>query len=394
MAILAGLVVLILALKYLPIRSTVLIEGVFNRKELDTAIFSGIRFVVYYFDYACRECWEKDRSFDSFEECHAAVPERGAIQLSSVEPLEGDSVKIVGYKNVFGWVRAYRILKTNFAEELAVKQHEREEQERRNCREALDRRAALQRNLSVENFRVVKKQEAISYAARVLNITEERVVANKYNTLPRSVLSVVKKLIIANNAMPTLEEIGEENQKVIRASVERLEGNLLLNSACYKTHDYFLEFAASGTLAYKYDLFHVQACDSCQNVLNKARADYQQVAGLKCLSDKDLEFVRKTGRADPLTISHLAFCDRCDIHYRICKEQHFNDPPGPECLTKDDLHKIHTDGQVPENKVAHLEKCERCKQQFEGHQHIYFDRVAPLPRMPRRRLKSLKSSDR
>lgn len=63
---------LIVALKFVPVRSVVLIEGVFNRERDNSDLFSGKKFKVYYFDYACRECWETNRH--ACDECHAAIP--------------------------------------------------------------------------------------------------------------------------------------------------------------------------------------------------------------------------------------------------------------------------------------------------------------------------------
>ena len=395
-AILIGLVILVVVLKFVPIRRTMLIEGVFVHKSRDVD-FHDNWFHSYEFDYACRDCWEKNEPSDFFDKCGASVPER-SLRLSSIEPQKGDSIKIIGYKNIFGWVRAYKIVRTNFAEELAEKQHAKEEQEWQEYHEASDRRSALERGLSVEDYRHVTKEEDIRDTAEALKITEEEVVANKYDELPMCSQATARELIATTGKMPSLEEIYKEDAKIREDFMKRLEKSLPLSTQDYHCHmttkfrlcRYHWEFATTGTLADKYALSHTEQCDECRAVLEETRTSYQKTAGSSCLDEKDLASIRKTGHINPITKSHVARCDRCHVHSEICKERHLNDPPGTECLTKDDLHQIHTSGQTPTNKISHLTECERCKQQYERHKNTYLDRVAPRPNLPTMRLRSLK----
>lgn len=177
--LLVASVLVILVLKYLPIRRATLIEGVFSHKKQDHDLFSRERFAIYYFDYACRECWEKNREGSSLDECHTAIPEK-AFRLSSVKPVKGDSVKIIGYKNIFGWVRAYKIVSTNFAKKFAEKQFAKEEREQKEHDEAFDQRMALHEGFSsVDKYRQDREEKDITERVKILGISREDVVANK-----------------------------------------------------------------------------------------------------------------------------------------------------------------------------------------------------------------------
>src|SRR3989344_3053767 len=114
MAFLIGagvLIAVIFLLKYLPIKSSVLIEGVFQRKE-DDFDFNDNEFTVYRFENYCKDCFER-KNFENnsiYGQCMATVPKR-AQNRSAFIPEAGDSVKITVWKNIFGGIKAYKIIR-------------------------------------------------------------------------------------------------------------------------------------------------------------------------------------------------------------------------------------------------------------------------------------------
>src|SRR3990167_8261246 len=207
MLLIAGAVVVMLViLKYLPVKHATLIEGVFDRKEDSSDFYQKV--TAFWFDNQCRECIEKNSENESlYGQCHTSVPATAINLDSGIEPQNGDSIKIIAWKTIFGRTVIYRLIQTNFANEFAVPQLQQEKDEWEAYGDASDRREAMKRGLSLEEYRKAEKEEEIRYAAEQLELSSEEVIENKYNEIPQFMLQIVKRLIKELGRNPTKDDI-------------------------------------------------------------------------------------------------------------------------------------------------------------------------------------------
>ena len=97
MLLIAGAVVVMLViLKYLPVKHATLIEGVFDRKEDSSDFYQKV--TAFWFDNQCRECIEKNSENESlYGQCHTSVP--------------AQAIKIIGQRLVKAVVQLFQGLR-------------------------------------------------------------------------------------------------------------------------------------------------------------------------------------------------------------------------------------------------------------------------------------------
>lgn len=395
-AIAVGLVVLIIIIRHVPVRSEVLIEGIFDRKRHDRDTSQDVSFVAYYFENDCKSCYEKGGNPSPlFDQCHTAIHQI-SINISSFKPRSGDSVKIIGWKTLSGRVAMYKFVRTNFAEEFGAKQIQQEEDAWDMYQEAYDRREALKLGVTIEEYRIIEKEKSIANAVRILKLSREDVVANKYYELPGIVLYAerdARKRSQESGQIVTREEILEEDKRRIDETVKRIRHTDRCGASAEYTvrHQYDLEYAETGTLVDEDALSHIKHCSLCSRDFDDARQRFLECPKTpKCLTDEELREIRKTGMLAG-DKEYPECCYRCHILFVRHQDKHFSDPSGLECLTLDDMHEIHTTGRIPEYRRLHVSVCKRCKRASEKHREKWLDEVAPLPEFPHPRMRNLKN---
>lgn len=92
--------VLILALRYVPVRRVVLIEGVFTGRTEDTKeLFQGFPLRVYYFEDYCKRCVERGYADPMNLHCNETIDLR-AWRIGE-EPKAGESVRLTVWMTLF-----------------------------------------------------------------------------------------------------------------------------------------------------------------------------------------------------------------------------------------------------------------------------------------------------
>ncbi len=318
---------LVLLLKYLPVRSCVLIEGIFEKTEHGSD-FSDNVLIAYWFKNYCRECIERERFEQNsiYGQCYATVPKK-AWNKSTFSPEKGDSVKIVEWKNIFGWTRMYKIVQTDFREVFGPKLNALSDDYYKNLGEALDKRGALEKGVSVEEYRNAEREETISYAMTKLGMSREEVIS---------------------------QEIDAWGYSSIRHEARRRDLSAKLGREV-----------------------------SYQEVLEEDRKKVREATypGPECLLPHEIEGYAESGTLPEDRLSHLKSCIPCGVQAGMQREGWVvkNTPPGPDCLSPDELKSVEETGAMPEARLEHLSTCRGCKNHFERHKGMYIDRQAPLP---------------
>ncbi|OHB22321.1 MAG: hypothetical protein A2939_04675 [Parcubacteria group bacterium RIFCSPLOWO2_01_FULL_48_18] len=393
-----------LFLRYYPHRRAVLIEGVFDKAEKTTELFKNTRLITYWFDNYCRECMEKEKPNPLYGQCHQSIPSSAVQLVNSYQPQQGDPIRIVVWKNIFGKVIAYRIERTNFAEEFGPRQLEQEEQEWRAYEEARDRRKALDLGMIVSELRAKREEDNIRYAMERLGMSRGQVIAAGYHTLPNSRIldiSRAKALSEKTGTTVTEEDVRREEKKFMDEVLVRSydapfcgwEADLTLRYH----HDY--EYAETGTVAKtevgdtEWVLHHIKTCPVCFPKFNKMRERFlSSPRTQECLTDENIAEIVRTGMLGGKKELDWHGCLRCHVLFIRRQEEYLKVPSGPECFTQADLHGIHTTGEIPEDWRAHLAQCLRCQYASRRHRDMWLDRVAPQPDIPRFRLKNIRKN--
>ncbi|OGY62346.1 MAG: hypothetical protein A2745_02885 [Candidatus Harrisonbacteria bacterium RIFCSPHIGHO2_01_FULL_44_13] len=399
-SVVAGVVVVVIVtlvvLKYLPVKYTTLIEGVFDRKEDSSDFYKEV--IAFWFDNECRECFEKNPGGKVlYNQCHTSVP-AGAVNLNpEIEPQNGDSIKIIARQTIFGRIVAYELIRTNFAEEFAVRQLQKEVSENEAYQDAYDRREAMRRRLSLEEYRQAKKNEKIQYAAERLKLSREEVIEHEYDKLPQFTLSIVRKLIKELGRKPTKDEMSAElkrNREEMAESARSIpvkDHDGMCAEYMFGNPDLHQEYIATGTSSNQEFTEHLAECQDCLSQLTEARERFLKSAGPDCLTADERGAIRTSGLEPKNRKDHIARCFHCYIVFSQCKEKHLSGQPGSECFTKDNLHTVHSVGEIPEMREAHLENCLRCQIQTSEHRNAYIDKIIPPPKLPKIRLKSIRT---
>ncbi|MDP3696895.1 MAG: hypothetical protein Q8R55_02575 [Candidatus Taylorbacteria bacterium] len=389
-------VILLVVLRYLPLKHTTLIEGVFDRKEDSSDFYEKV--IAFWFDNQCRECIENNSENESlYGQCHTSVPATAINLDSEIEPQNGDSIKIIAWKTIFGRVMAYRFIRTNFVDEFAVQQLQKEDDEWRVYGDASDRREAMKRGLNLEEYRQVEKEESIQYAARQLELSPEEVVEHKYNELPQFMLPMIKKLVKELGRQPTREEISVEHKIDFDDMMERIRSTPVEDDECmeynhlYEHRNLYNEYITTGTSSNQKLTEHLAECKKCLSDFTEMRERFLKSDSPDCLTFGELGTIRVSGLEPENRKDHISKCYHCRVLFRQYEEEHLSGQPGPECLTKDDLHTIHTTGEIPEVYKAHLVNCLRCQKAADKHRDAYINKVVPLPKLPKTRFKSIRA---
>jgi len=382
LVIAAGIIAI---LRCLPVRSVVLIEGVFSHTETGWSL-SEKKARVYYFDKWCRDCFENTERRDRIMGCQEGLP-RSAWKLGSVEPQRGDSIKILCWKNILGGIVAYKIEQTNFSEEFSEKQFRQYREEWDAHLRAWDSIQAEIHGLTLERYRALKKEKNIQEAARMLDMTPEQVLSGgRHERLFEAALeSRARHLSKESGKTITAEKLLADYKKRLREQTHPGDiPDVGCEDFCIKHRR---EYVETGTLADAYALGHLTQCDSCTTRLNDERRTWLSPAGSECFSDEELAAVKAIGMLPKEREPHVSSCYRCRLHFNRKQDEHMASPPGPECLTSDDLHNIHANGNIPETRRAHIQNCKRCSRDAVWNLQQYVDRVAPQPSV---RLQSLR----
>ena len=340
---------LIIVLRFLPIRRSLLIEGVFSHIEHGVD-FDDKPVIIYYFDNYCRACLEDQKKYEygGTTECFQSIL-YSAWKFKSLEPEKGDSVKILGWKNIFGRGLLYRLIETNFGEETYERQMLEYEAEQAEYLRAISLNHAMRDNLSVEEYE------------RRAGIRTKRFLAR-------------------------MEKVEKSDWFGKIHDVESLD------SGCseYIEMDIW-QYAETGTLPDLDALDHIKECTECFGYLNKARENYLAVLPkTKCLSNEDIIAVEKTGKLPPHKFKHTKHCYSCLVRFENSRNRHFKGGHGLDCLTPDDCHTIQSTGDVPQVRREHLKHCECCRRKAKTLHNVYIDYLVPIPPLPKRRLESFK----
>lgn len=396
MLLVAGaVVVLLVILKYLPIKHTTLIEGVFDRKEDSSDFYEKV--VAFWFDNQCRECIESNSERESlYGQCHTSVPATAINLDSGIDPQNGDSIKVVAWKTIFGRTVLYKFVRTNFADEFAVPQLQKEKDEWEAYGDASDRREAMKRGLSLEEYRQAEKEEEIQYAAEQLKLSPEEVVEHGYNKIPQFMLRIVKKLMKELGRNPTRDEIWAAQKKDSDDMMERMRSTPIdesYNHECvtFRHSGLYNEYIATGASLDQEFTEHLAECQQCLSNITELRERFLKSASPDCLTNDERSVIRTSGLEPDNRKDHTSKCYHCWVLLRQCEKEHLSGQSGPECLTKDNLHIIHTTGEIPEVCKVHLANCLRCQKLAEENRQAYIDKVVPLPKLPRRRFESIRA---
>lgn len=391
-------VILLVALKYLPVKRTTLIEGVFDRKEDSSDFYEKV--IAFWFDNQCRECIESNSERGSlYGQCHTSVPATAINLASEFEPRNGDSIKIIAWKNIFGRIVRYRLDRTNFAEEFVAQQLQKEKDEREAYGDASDRREAMKRGIGLEEYRQAEKEKEIQYAALQLKLSPEEVVEYKYNELPEFMLPMIRKLVKDLGRQPTKDEISAEHKRDLDDTMERIRSTPIEdhNNECmeyshlHKHRSLYNEYITTGRSSNQEFTEHLAECQKCLSKITELRERFLKSDSPDCLTADEYSAIRTSGFEPKNRKDHISKCYHCWVLFRECEEEHLSSQPGPECLTNDDLHTIHTTGEIPEASNAHLINCLRCQKAAEKHRDTYIDKVVPLPKLPKMRFKSIRA---
>lgn len=389
-------VILLLVLKYLPVKHTTLIEGVFDRKEDSSDFYEKV--IAFWFDNQCRECIESNSENESlYGQCHISVPATAINLDSGIEPQNGDSIKIVAWKTIFGRTAMYRLVRTNFADEFAVPQLQKEKDEWKAYSDASDRREAMKRGLGLEEYRQAEKEEEIQYAAEQLSLSPEEVVEHGYNKIPQLMLRIVKKLMKKLGRNPTRDEIWAAQKKDFDDILERVGSTPIDKSydhecVTFRHSGLYNEYIATGVSSSDQEFTeHLAECQQCLSNITKLRERFLKSANPDCLTFGELGTIRVSGLEPENRKDHISKCYHCWVLFRQCEKEHLSNQPGSKCLTEDNLHTIHTTGEIPEACKAHLTNCLRCQKVAEKHRDDFIDKVVPLPKLPKTRFKSIRA---
>src|SRR3989344_3348672 len=381
----------------------VLIEGVFDREEKSSELFSSKSLIVFWFDNQCRECWEEECGGKSrpvlYDQCHACVP-ANVRGYGDIKPEKGDSIKVIIWKNIFGRVIGYKFVRTNFAEQFGQSQLAKEEQEWAAYHDAFERREAMCRGLSVEEYKRVKREEDIQYVVEHIGLKADDVVAHEYHTMPRSVLWTLKGIIDKTGRMPSKKEVYEEEGKQTRELLKRIHATPLkdLNLKCYDIgHEDRCEYVETGTFSDIEKVNHLSECQTCYELMDKMRVNFVNFQKTpECLTDDDKtlscdsSYIRVTGMVPTGKEEHVKNCWRCYFVYERRKAEHLKDPSKPTCLKHTELVSVQAGNNLSEGSSKHIEHCLRCKNLYKKNRDIYIDSVIPMPQRPITRMKSIR----
>ena len=385
---------LLVILKYLPVKHTTLIEGVFDRKEDSSDFYE--RVIAFWFDNQCRECIEKNTEEALYGQCHTSVPAQAINLDSGIEPQNGDSIKIIAWKTIFGRTVVYKLVRTNFADEFAVPQLQQEKDEWEAYGDASDRRNAMKRGLGLEEYRQAEKEEEIQYATEQLKLSPEEVVEHGYNKIPQFMLPMIKKLVKELGRQPTREEISAEHKRDLADTMECIRSTPIdesYNHECvtFRHSGLYNEYIATSASSDQEFTEHLAECQQCLSNITELRERFLKSESPDCLTFGEQGTIRVTGLEPENRKDHISKCYHCWVLFRQCEKEHLSGQPGSECLTKDNLHTIHTTGEIPEVSKGHLSSCLRCQKAAEKHRDAYIDKVIPLPKLPKMRFKSIRA---
>lgn len=397
MFFIAGVVIVLLiviVLRYLPVRYETLIEGVFDRRENASNFYEGV--VVFWFDNPCRECIERDQDKEVlYDQCHGCVPVRAINLDPKIALRNGDSIKIVVWKTIFGRTVAYRFLRMNFAEEFVAQELQKETEEREIYHDILDRREAMIRGIGLEEYRRVKKEEKIQYAAEYLDLSPEEVVEHGYEELPRFSMHTVKKLMRELGRKPTENEIWSEERRDIAEKRARMRLTPVedYSSECleYRMSRLYDGYVATGTSSDDAFAEHLAECQQCFLDATEAREAFLKSKGLDCLTADECNAIRISGRVSLYRKDHVNHCYYCSILCSQSRGEHLSSQPGKECLTRNVLYVIESAVEVPEPYRIHIQNCLRCERELEKARMAYVNTVIPPPVWPKTRFRSVRA---
>jgi hypothetical protein len=379
----------------LPVRRVKSNEGIFAALKHETDPLTGKKFVVYEFDHACWNCLETGRRSAPSGLCRVVIPER-AIMIGGPNPWVGDSIEVIEGKNIFGRTIRYRVNRTDFAERFAERQFMQERVEWGAYRAAFERRMAAERGLSIEEYREVVAEEAITQAMQWLDMSREEVLTGGYHMIGEFNLLMERRAREASREKGVPVTRSEAAQEFARSIDDAYLPsaacvNLMTSGSIPGEHDYIGELFETGTIKEAWALEHLLICRDCSADFQERNRRYQESQGPDCFTESELGMVLQNGMLPPERQAHQNDCYYCQIRFERCSKRHLEGAPSPFCLSEKNLHEIHATGRVPESCAAHVAKCLRCKRGSEQERQAYLDRVAPWPDIPKTRLESLRA---
>jgi hypothetical protein len=291
-----------------PIRRVVLIEGIFDSQEDSFDFYGGT--MVFWFENYCRSCLENNITDKSsiYDKCYVSISKKASKQRG-FESKPGDSIRITAWNNIFGKTLSYKIEETDFAEKFGPLQLQREDDEQVAYREASDRRHALERGLTVEEYRHVIEEEAIRNAMESLDMSREEVLAQNIHELPKFILATGRLLCKKLGRNVTLEEICEAHR----------EDNRKMESLLHRPWTEEDERMHEGIIA------------SIKEIEAKEEAEHNTLPGPNCLLQGHLHTIHTTGQIPHPYLEHLKTCKRCTYQAEQHKQAWLNKvAPMPE----------------------------------------------------------------
>lgn len=114
------LILLLIFLRYFPVRRKVLIEGIFKAENREYDLNRGEPFKSFVFEDFCKSCVEKWRRTGNMPHlttlgptCYGGIDVH-SLNIGSIKPKSGDAVKMVVLETIFGRVRYYYFESSDF----------------------------------------------------------------------------------------------------------------------------------------------------------------------------------------------------------------------------------------------------------------------------------------
>lgn len=165
-----GIALILFVLSRMPLKQTVLIEGVLKEVREEKDMFRGTPFLEFQFENYCRCCLEKrkeDKRGSIYGYCFVQIP-KSAKQLTPFVFKPGDSVRIIIHTSLFGKILSYGLERTDFAKRFA------KELEESTWINRLRRERAQREDVSVEEIKqrdeAAAQKSIAEYGARAKNL--------------------------------------------------------------------------------------------------------------------------------------------------------------------------------------------------------------------------------
>lgn len=194
----------------------------------------------------------------------------------------------------------YKLVRTNFADEFAVPQLQKEKDEWEAYGDASDRREAMKRGLGLEEYRQAEKEEEIQYAVEQLKLSPEEVVEHGYSKIPQFMLRIVKKLMKELGRNPTRDEIWTAQKKDSNDMMERMRSTPIdesYNHECvtFRHSGLYNEYIATGTSPNQELTKHLAECQQCLSNITELRERFLKSDSPDCLTNDERSAIRTSG---------------------------------------------------------------------------------------------------